>query len=240
MTQHNSPEHGPWALAVYSGACEAVMVRQGPVGPRTGGTSGPALDPARAAAEAARRARAIVRRTAGEHKLDRLWTLTFRSACRERCDAVKEYQTFMKRLQRKVGAVKAIAVPELHPGGHGWHVHIAIDRFLPKLTVATAWGHGFVDARRLKAQGGRPAATAGRYIAKYLTKDAWADPAQRGTQRYLKSAGLVLVPYRARAMYPADLLAVVDRMKGPVPYVFEWTSLGMEDWRGPPAWFAMW
>jgi hypothetical protein len=139
-----------------------------------------------------------------------------------------------------VGRLRYVAVFEQHPGGHGLHVHLAIGRFLPKAVVGKAWSHGFVDARRLVGRRGSHSASAGRYIAKYLTKDVWADASMGGRQRYLRSEGMPLNPVRLTADYPSDLLHVMKRFTGGRPYTFEWTSLGMEDWRGPPAWFAMW
>jgi hypothetical protein len=239
MTQHNSPP-GAWDLTVYRGAREAVMVRRCPRKPTEGKPEGDPSDPERAATEAARRARAMVRRVCGEYRLDRLWTLTYREATHDRDQALSDVQRFIKRLVRRVGRVRYVAVFELHPGGHGLHVHLAIGRFLPKSVVAASWGHGFVDARRLAGKGSKSPAAAGRYLAKYLTKEAWVDHGMTSRQRYLRSEGMALNPTRLTADYPGTLLAVMNRFTQGARYTFEWTSLGHPDWRGPPAWFAMW
>jgi hypothetical protein len=69
-------------------------------------------------------------------------------------------------------------VPELHPGGHGFHAHIAIGEYLPKPEVEAAWGQGWVDLRRLVshmdyASPASRAKVAASYLAKYASKQ-WA------------------------------------------------------------------
>src|SRR5689334_16710919 len=70
------PESG-WVLGLYPDAGEASGTFQYRSRRRDCPTPGPAIDPDRSASEAARRARATVRRYAAANRLDRLGTLTY-------------------------------------------------------------------------------------------------------------------------------------------------------------------
>jgi hypothetical protein len=63
-------------------------------------------------------------------------------------------------------------VAEQHPGGHGWHVHFVVGRYVRKDILSEVWGLGFVDPRKIKTKGDRKAAcrVAASYVAKYVSK----------------------------------------------------------------------
>lgn len=209
------------------------------LGPRTVTPKGQAVDPARAAAESAARAGRIVRRLAVEHSLTRLVTLTYRGAGQHnRDDVVKDVQHFVKRLRRRV-KVRYVWVLELHPGGHGWHVHMLLDRYVSKGLLGEVWGHGFVDARMIRGPKGEAAKSAGRYAAKYLAKDAQtAQGRQPGQQRYGRSEGLGITEHRC---YVGTFVTGFTFVRSIVPRALEWFDCAsLPRWTGPPCLVTSW
>ena len=94
---------------------------------------GPATDPERSQQEAARRARAKLRRYAAANRLNRLGTLTYAG---EGCSIMRQLRVdvaeFFRGLRRRAGGepLPYVWVPEWHPGGHGLHVHFAVGRYV--------------------------------------------------------------------------------------------------------------
>ena len=63
---------------------------------------------------------------------------------------------FARRLRIDLGTSVAYWYsPELHPGGHGWHVNLFIAGRLDHARVGELWGHGFVGPLTLNSH--RPA-----------------------------------------------------------------------------------
>lgn len=92
-----SPDAG-WPLSLYPAAGEAVRA------PRMYSPSGFAADPARARAEAARRARSKVRRSTAANLLDRFGTLTYAGArCHDPGQARADVAAFMRGLRAELG-----------------------------------------------------------------------------------------------------------------------------------------
>lgn len=198
-------------------------------------------DPERSEREAVRRAQSMVRRLVAEHDLVRMWTLTQAEAttAEQRGEVVRRFQLFVKRLRHRYPRLRWLAVLEWHPQGHGWHIHMVVNRWLPKSVMAETWGHGFVDARLIRPKGectGRAAARqAASYVAKYLGKggdDDHPSPAhEKGQQRYLRSEGLDVTEVCGEGEYQA-LLAWLWEALGDVSWV--WWSGAADGWRGPP------
>lgn len=188
-----------------------------------------------------RRAQAQVRRLVAEHELVRMLTLTQREAttAQQRPEVLHRVQLFVKRLRRRVPRLKWLAVLEWHPGGHGWHVHMVVDRFLPKALVAECWGHGFVDARLIRPKsgaGGRAAVRqAATYVAKYLGKgegEHEQPPHERGDQRYLRAEGMHVTELAAEGTFEQLVELAWEWLGGRVGWA--WWSGGADEWRGPP------
>jgi hypothetical protein len=196
-------------------------------------------DPERSAREAERRATTSIRRLVCEHGLTRMFTLTLREAttAEQRPLVVRRVQAFTRRVRSRFPRWKWLAVLEWHPGGHGWHVHLVVDRFLPKALVADLWGWGFVDARRIKVRGDSSSMAATRkaaaYVAKYVAKggDDAAPPHVAGDHRYLRPLGLTWTEVEAEGEF-GDLVAMVWNYWG-VPPSWLWWSGDDDRWRGP-------
>ena len=157
--------------------------------PACGGMNEP--DETRAAQEAARRARAVIRRYCTHNRLSRLVTLTWRGeGCHDYDEMVRAVHAFVEalayRLQRPI---PYLWVPELHKTGHGYHVHVAIGQYIAKDVLAECWAHGFVDVRLLRGPSGqhlkgeKAARRAAGYLAKYIGKST-EGTVPKGRHRY--------------------------------------------------------
>lgn len=198
-------------------------------------------DRERAEREAVRRAQAMVRRLVAEHDLVRMWTLTQAEAttAEQRREVVRRLQLAIKRLRRRIPRVKWLAVLEWHPGGHGWHVHMVVDRFVPKAIMAECWTWGFVDARLIRPKGEATGAAAARkaasYVAKYIAPgegEHAAPPHERGDQRYLRAEGLQVTELTGEGTYHELLSFLWSAFPRGVGWV--WWSGACDGWRGPP------
>ena len=208
-------------VRIYPGRGEAVVFQ--PTGHRREAEHipGVAHAPERAAREAARRARTMVRRLVGEYRLGRLFTLTIarQTTGDDRAVVVAMVAAFARRLKRDLPSWKWVMVPEWHPRGHGWHVHIASSHYVPKARLAELWGHGFVDARLIRPKGARTrrdaARTVATYLAKYIAKDVEEAPREPGQHRYYRPQGMPITVVEAECM-GSEVAAVVAAAIGPV------------------------
>lgn len=221
------PRPGPWLLTVYPGACEAVIT-YAPQGEGPG-----RLARARADAEdgairpecaevAARRARSMVRRLCRQYRLRYMWTLTYRGAgCHEYKVVARHIEGLARWLRRR--RLAWVAVPELHPGGHGYHVHLALAEYVPWQEMVRAWCHGHVQSPRVR-QRGRAVRTAKLgvdrvigYLCKYISKAMGGDGHVRGQRRYWRGRSMQLARERSRYWELADALAHLARLVGARP-----------------------
>src|SRR3954469_21178548 len=178
-----------WALSLYpaageGGGCLSVPRRALP----TGGP--PNVE--RAQEEAARRARAKIRRYAAANRLNRLGTLTYRGeGCHDPIALRADLAGCFRELRAGLGsgALPYLWVPQWHPGGHGLHAHFAVGRFVPRGLIERAWAHGFVHIKLLD---GLPvgsgqlteALLAARYLARYVSHDVESERHLTGLHRY--------------------------------------------------------
>ena len=231
-----------WTVTIRPGCGEMVAIRtQGPRDPDLVLPTESA-DPERSRREAARRASAKVRRLVVEHDLTRMWSLT--------CDGehatdewlrIRELVRRLAERLREEGVTRWVAVPELHPGGHGWHVHLLVGRWLPKALVRRCWPYGFVDGRKFRAKGGGRAGAraAAGYAAKYTAKTADIDTVPRGAHRYWRAEGMAVLELHAECDWP-DVIRLLALWRGEEPIVWEWASSQEDDWQGPPVHLWRW
>lgn len=227
----------PWNVTVRPGCGEMSAVLKTPPSPREHVKPGESSDPERSARESVRRASAMVRRLSCEFGLNRLVTLTFapEHQVADRHALVSVVRSFQERLRKELPDLPYLIVSELHPGGHGYHLHMAIGRYVPKERIADLWGLGFVDVRRIKVKGHSGAREASRraahYVAKYIDKAM--DEVPPGSHRYWRPQGLVIEEIRAECE-SADMQAVLALYVRKDRIQWFWTSAGEDDWRGPP------
>lgn len=85
----------------------------------------------------------------------------------------ERWRLFRHEITRKLKSnPKYVMNYEVHPNGHGWHIHSVFNRYLPHevlLPLARASGFGRLDVRRVGSAG----------VAEYLTKHALKAYAKR-------------------------------------------------------------
>lgn len=235
-----------WVLGLYPDAGEASGTFHYRRRARPCATPGPALDPERAASEAARRARTKVRRYAAANRLDRLGTLTYRGDGLHDERAVRRHIAhYFKRLRYEVVGepLPYLWVPEWHKTDHGLHVHFAIDRYVKQQRLAEVWGRGFVHIKRLGS--GRSVGTlessrhAAGYLSKYVAKSFDERPRCSGLHRYEVAQGFAPNVERLWALTREDAIALASERMGRAP-TKTWTSDDATEWKAPPAVWASW
>jgi hypothetical protein len=233
-----------WLLSLYPEAGEGggcLSVRRMVV-PR-----GRPPDVERACEEAARRARAKIRRYAAANRLNRLGTLTYRGAgCHDPLLLRSHLAGFFRGLREGLGAGRFayLWVPQWHPGGHGLHAHFAVGRFVPRGLIEQAWGHGFVHIKLLD---GLPvgsgelaeARLAARYLARYVGRDVESERRLAGLHRYEVAQGFQPAKVECYGESAEDVIERASGYMGSAPERI-WFSSSVEGWRGPPACWAQW
>jgi hypothetical protein len=233
-----------WALSLYpdageGGGCLSTARQVVP--------SGGPPDSARAAEEAARRARAKIRRYAAANRLNRLGTLTYRGeGCHDPLLLRSHLAGFFRGLRDglDVGRFAYLWVPQWHPGGHGLHAHFAVGRFVPRGLIERCWGNGFVHIKLLD---GLPvgsgelaeARLAARYLARYVGRDLESERRLAGLHRYEVAQGFQPAKVECYGASAEDVIGRACSYMGSLPERV-WLSSSVEGWRGPPACWAQW
>ena len=238
-----------WVLNVYPGAGEAGGCFVPSLVRRSVGVKGAAADPRRAAEEAGRRARGVVRRYCAHNRLTRLGTLTYRGVgCHDPAVARADVGVFFRRLRDGLGgdALPYLWVPEWHKTGHGLHLHFAVGRYIPRGLIDEAWGHGFVHIKQLSGvpagsgawgQARRAAGYLSKYVAKTFIDDATRRP--EGLHRYDRAQGFSPDVVRLTGSTERDVIAQACGLLGS-RFTRSWFSDEVEDWRGAPALWLQW
>lgn len=177
-----------------------------------------------------------------------MWTLTYAGEGQhDRDQALSDVAGWVKRLRAHLGhPFPYLCVLELHPGGHGWHVHVLMPRkFIRHEVMARLWGHGFVQfsdenrrIRRVPGQRARSRAAAG-YLSKYVAK-AVGSGIDRHRHAYEVAEGFAPEKISRECSNFADGWRELVRDHGGELPSLEWSSDQVEDWSGPPCWFFMW
>lgn len=199
----------------------------------------------RSSIEAARRARSRVRLLATEHRCNRLLTLTFRDAQKERSQVVKLLQAFFRKVKARLPRLQWVAVLELHSDGEKWHVHMAVNKWVAKEVWADIWGNGFIDVRRIKSKHGgndpdKQARAAAAYLAKYIAKGADEENRREAyDHRYFHRQGMRITEIEAEADGWVDAKRVACRIMGKAPS-YEWCSWDCTDGSEPVPYQVVW
>jgi len=202
---------------------------------------------ARAREEAARRARGKLRRYCAANVLNRHATLTYRAPGREDPGLLRtDVAAFFRELRDglEAGPLPYVWVPEWHPGGHGFHVHVALGRYVPRSAIERAWGHGFFW---IKLIGNLPVGSGSRrearvvagYLAKYVSKSFEEERRPLGQHRYEVAQGFQPEKILCYGVSEADVIERASSVMGAQPKRV-WSSSEVEVWHGPPACWAQW
>lgn len=203
------------------------------------------------------RAAAKSRRYFVRNQLRYMWVLTFAESQLDRRQVMSLVSEFARRLRADLGErFPYWYSPELHPGGHGWHVNFFIPQRLRVERVIDLWGHGFVWVTdfassprgpkgeplglcRTPREGWRRAA---QYGCKYSQKDWSPDHVGRLNHRYELAQGFkpevqkLMVQTRDQA---ETMVAELCAQAGP-SRVTRWDSSEVPDWDRPPARIWKW
>jgi hypothetical protein len=233
-----------WSFSLYPEAGEgggSLSVRRAVV------ASGGPPNVVRAREEAARRARARVRRYGTANRLNRLGTLTYRGeGCHDSLRLRADLAAFFRGLRDGLaaGPFAYLWVPQWHPGGHGLHAHFAVGRFVPRGLIDRCWGQGFVHIKLLDGlpvgSGERAEARlAARYLAGYAGRDLDDDGRPFGLHRYEVAQGFQPEKVLVYGCSAEDVIERASSLMGSAPQRV-WFSWSVEGWRGPPACSAQW
>jgi hypothetical protein len=203
------------------------------------------------------RAAAKSRRYFVRNRLRYMWVLTFAESQLDRRRVMSLVSEFARRLRGDLGERFAYWYsPELHPGGHGWHVNFFIPVRVAHERLTDLWGHGFVWVTdfasshrgpkgeplglcRTPREGWRRAA---QYGCKYSQKDWSPEHVGRLNHRYELAQGFrpevqkLMVQNRDQA---ESLVAELCAQTGP-SRVSRWDSSEVPDWARPPARIWKW
>jgi hypothetical protein len=231
-----------WVLSLYpqageGGGCLSVRRSNVPSGRRP--------DPARSAVEAGRRARGKLRRYCAANVLNRHATLTYAgSGCADPAVLRADVAAFFRDLRAQLGSVfPYVWVPEFHPGGHGYHVHVAFGRYVPRGAIARAWEHGFfwitlIGDLPVGSGSRREGRVVAGYLAKYVSKAFEDERRPLGRHRYEVAQGFQPEKILVYGSSAEDVIARASEYMGAAP-THVWLS-PKEGWHGPPACWAQW
>lgn len=233
-----------WGFVLYPDAAEGGGSFRSSARESSGGDA-PEPDPERNTADAARRARAKVRRYCAANRLNRLGTLTYAgSGNHDPASLRSDLGDFFRRLRSSVGEpFPYLWAPEWHPGGHGLHAHFAVGRWIAQGDIKRAWGRGHVH---IKLLGDLPVGSgalgesrlAARYLAKYVGKDV-CTRGTAGLHRYEVAQGFQPRGVPIKASTADEVIDCAQTYMGS-PAERVWRSRDEDAWQGPPALWLMW
>lgn len=186
------------------------------------------------------------------NELRYMWVLTFAEGRTDRRQVMAEVAEFARRLRVAHEGEKHPYwySPELHPGGHGWHVNFFISSRVAHAEIEEMWGHGFVwvtdFATSMKGPKGEPLGLcrtpreglrrAANYGCKYAQKD-WS-PEHVGAQNHRYEVAQGFAPKRESGWIegPLEAEALIQFL---VPaeeqrWMKRWNSDDEAEWNRPP------
>lgn len=202
-------------------------------------------------ARAGARAKGQVRRAVRSSGLRYMLTLTWPGAgCQDFSESMRHVREFLGKHAARLGLRHYVAVPELHPSGHGWHWHVLVRQRIQVDAVRECWRlhlgrRGWAPSGgarwvRIDAKDWGSTRAALRYATKYVTKKCAVPP---GRHRYLMAdvarAADPLVGM-VSAETPGELLAELIALGVPVDCWLVIKGDGDADWQGPPLLLARW
>lgn len=260
---------GEYSVAVYPDAAEAVichvpprlepsnLVDEGPTRqdlPDFGEVDADELEQENWE-RSTRRAFSESRRYFVANRLRFMWVLTFTGAGLHGPDGREECMllvaAFVRRFRAQFGVMPYWASPELHPGGHGWHVNFFVPKRLSHRVMQAIWsdrsssvegvstgmvhvsdktkdprvvklGLSFVEALRMGAL----------YGCKYASKDWSREQILPGEHRFIAGQGFKPRKIQVRAFTESGGIAEAVAIYGQPPH-WCWRSYEVEDWDAP-------
>jgi len=197
---------------------------------------------------ASNRARKTLRQFVVRNQLSRMWTLTFSTEWWDRAEVIAVVNDWLQRLRVELeGPFPAVYVLELHPGGHGYHVHVALQsRFIRWERMGQLWGWGNVQysdgnkAVRRETGKREQSRLLARYLSKYMAK-AWDEHHEPGDHRYEVTQGFQPDKVRRTFHTLGDAWRWLEGLDtGSMRVVWSSADVPLEDYGGPPTWLVEW
>ena len=186
------------------------------------------------------------------NRLRYMWVLTFADARRDRRVVMSDVADFARRLRALNGGENFPYwnSPELHPGGHGWHVNFFISIRVEHALIEVLWGHGFVwvtdFASSMKGPKGEPLGVcrtpreglrrAAHYGCKYAQKDWSPEHVGPANHRYEVAQGFAPKGESQWIIDPIEGEQLVAELvpEGEWTNVRRWDSNDDPEWTRPP------
>jgi hypothetical protein len=250
------PARGHWLARSWPQAGEAT-VSYVPTGSGEGGSFWSKLDEeerrARNHERANKRAVGAARRYMVSNRLRYMWVLTYPMPGLQgpegRAQCMRDVAAFAERLMATCGRRAYLYSPELHPGGHGWHVNFFVSGRIKHELVKSLWDHGHVWVKdwtqdsRIQSLG-LPLVVAVRlaatYGCKYASKDWSEEVLAGGAHRYELAQGFQPDENAERYATLAEAWADVHRRFGGCLPSRMWSSDEAPDWDAPPVYCFTW
>jgi hypothetical protein len=203
-------------------------------------------------AQANGRAAAKSRRYFVRNALRYMWVLTLATGHFERQVVMGQVCEFARRLRAALGgpSFPYWYSPELHPGGHGWHVNFFVAQRLEHPVMESVWGLGWVwvtdFVRSPKGPKGEPLGLcrtpregwrrASNYGCKYAQKDWSAEHVGRDNHRYEVAQGFSPTKEGSWVGNRAEAERLVDDLVTPEgrEHLRVWDSSEQVGWNRPP------
>ncbi len=154
----------------------------------------------------------------GLRAFSKFLTLTYAVPCFDRTRVKADMGIMCKRFLDRYGKhLGYLSVLELHPGGHGYHVHIVVNcqYISQKDWQDVLWQQGIVDIRTVRSSDklGRVRLFA-NYLSKYLQKDAANAPLH--SRRFNVSHAWPKLPFKEFFNYASSeaIIAYLGSLKG--------------------------
>jgi hypothetical protein len=168
-------------------------------------------------------------------------TLTYAEATWDRAAVKRDMNALFVRWRRLKGgkAFPYAYVLELHPSGHGLHVHVAVPlHYVDKHWLQETWGHGIVHYRDPKPLRQRNSRERSRrlsgYLAKYVSKDLSSDHVAY-EQRYSVAQHFNVEMERRSFKTLVEAKAWILLYRGE-HFDEVWSYADDDNWDGPPVW----
>jgi hypothetical protein len=204
------------------------------------------------------RAAARSRRYFVQNQLRYMWVLTFAREHHVRGEVMGLVSEFARDLRSRLGVTKMPYwySPELHPGGHGWHVNFFINVRVSHDLFASEWGEGYVwvtdFADSLRGPKGEPLGLcrtpreglrrAAQYGCKYSQKDWSPEHVGHRNHRYEVAQGFTPQVEKVWTNGPREAERIISQVVPESDRVSlsSWDSQDDENWNGPRARIWKW
>jgi len=187
-----------------------------------------------------------------------MWVLTFEESWTDRRQVMTEVSAFARRLRAASGgeSFPYWYSPELHPGGHGWHVNFFIGFRVAHNEIVSLGANGVVwvtdFAQSMRGPKGEPLGLcrtprdglrrAANYGCKYAQKDWSPEHVGALNHRYEVAQGFAPSSVSGWIEDPLDAEVLLEELVAAEDHRWmkRWSSSNEDSWTRPPVWTWRW